>query len=72
MMMDTKCEALAFPVLLPKGQFGYTDEREIKLSPVKYFNARLLRYSCRFATSPEYLFFAQFIMEQKRYKIVLV
>ena len=65
-MRDTKCEKLAFPVLFPKGQFGYTDKREIKLSPVKYFNARLLHYSGRFATNPEYLFFAQFIMEQKK------
>ena len=41
-MTDKKCEQLAFPVLFPKGRFGYTDERKIKLSPVKYFNARLL------------------------------
>ena len=71
-MRDTKYEELAFPVLFPKGQFGYTDKREIKLSPVKYFNARLLHYSGRFATNPEYLFFAQFIMEQKKYQIVLI
>ena len=38
--------------MFPKGQFGYTDEREIKLSQVKYFNARLLHYSGRFATNP--------------------
>ena len=38
-MTDKKCEQLAFPVLFPKGRFGYTDERKIKLSPVKYFNA---------------------------------
>ena len=38
----------------------------LKLSPVKYFNARLLHYSGRFATNPEYLFFAQFIIEQKK------
>ena len=65
-MRDTKCEELAFPVLFPKRQFRYTDEREIKLSPVKYFNAQRLHYSGRFATNPEYLFFAQFIMEQKK------
>ena len=35
-MTDKKCEQLAFPVLFPKGCFGYTDERKIKLSPVKY------------------------------------
>lgn len=65
-MTDKQCEELAFPVLFPKGQFGYTVERKIKLSPVKYFNARLLHYSGRFATNPEYLFFAQFIIEQKK------
>ena len=53
-MTDKKCEELAFPVLFPKGQFGYTEERKIKLSPVKYFNARLLHYNGRFATNPEY------------------
>ena len=52
--------------MFPKGRFGYTDERKIKLSPVKYFNARLLHYTGRFATNPEYLFFAQFITEQKK------
>ena len=32
-----------YPVTVQeKRQFGYTVEREIKLSPVKYFNARLL------------------------------
>ena len=66
LMMDKNCEELAFPVLFPKGQFGYTVEREIKLSPVKYFNARLLHHSGRFATNSEYLFFAQFIIEQKK------
>ena len=66
-MSDTECEELAFPVLFPKGQYGYKDgNRIIKLSPVKYFNARLLHYSGRFATNPEYLFFAQFITEQKK------
>ena len=66
LMTDKQCEELAFPVLFPKGRFGYTVEREVKLSPVKYFNARLLHYSGRFATNPEYLFFAQFIREQKK------
>ena len=66
LMTDKLCEELSFPVLFPKGRFGYTVERDIKLSPIKYFNARLLHYSGKFATNPEYLFFAQFIMEQKK------
>ncbi|CAB4019654.1 Hypothetical predicted protein [Paramuricea clavata] len=53
-------------VLFPKGRFGYNVERDIKLSPIKSFNARLLHYSGKFPTNPEYLFFAQFIMEQKK------
>ena len=47
-MADTKCEELAFPTLFPKGRFGYTEDRRIKLSPVKYFNARLLHYKKQF------------------------
>lgn len=41
-MINTKCEELAFPVLFPEGRFGYTYDREIKWTSVKYFNARLL------------------------------
>ena len=33
---------------------------------LKYFNARLLHHSGRFPNNPEYLFFAQFIIEQKK------
>ena len=47
LMMDKKCEELAFPALFPKGRFGFTHEQTIKMSPVKYFNARLLHYSGR-------------------------
>ena len=61
-----KCEEVAFPVLFPNGRFGYAYNRDIKLSTVKYFNAQLLHYSGRFATNPEYLFFAQFVIEQKK------
>ena len=66
LFVDETCEELSFPVLFPKGRFGYTIEQDIKLSPIKYFNARLLHYGGKFATNPEYLFFAQFIMEQKK------
>ena len=65
-MLDKQCEELAFPVLFPRGRYGYKAERQVNISPVKYFNAKLLNYSRRFATNPEYLFFAQFIIEQKK------
>ena len=64
-MTDKHCEELAFPVLFPNGRFGYIAEKSVNLSPSKYFNARLSYYSSRFAINPEYLFFAQFIIEQK-------
>ena len=65
-MTDKQCEEPAFPALFPKGKFGYNADRDVKLSPVKYFNARLFHYSGHFARNPEYLFFAQFIIEQKK------
>ena len=39
---DDHCDELAFPYLFPTGKFGYKVKREIPLSPVKYFNQRLL------------------------------
>ena len=38
----------------------------VSVNLVRYFNARLLHCSGRFATNPEYLFFAQFIIERKK------
>ena len=65
-MKDKRCEELAFPVLFPKGRYGYTTERNNRLTLTKYFNARLLHHSGRFASNPEYLYFAQFMIEQKK------
>ena len=64
-MQDKHCEELAFPVLFPKGQFGYQVEREVRLSPTKYFNARLLNYTGRFAANPEYLFLPSTLLNKK-------
>ena len=65
LMNDEFCEELSFPTFFPRGRFGYRVERPVKISPTKYFNARLLHYSGRYAMNPEYLFFAQFLIEQK-------
>jgi len=66
-MLDKQCEELAFPVMFPKCRYEYSSGRQVAISPVKYFNARLQHYSGRFAINPEYLFFfAQFIIEQKK------
>ena len=65
-MQDKYCEELAFPALFTMGRLGHHVERRVKLSPIKYFNARLLNYTGKFAANPEYLFLAQYITEQKK------
>ena len=57
---------MASPTLFPTGKFGFQVKRDVRLSPAKYFNARLLNYAGRFATNPEYLFFAQYVTEEKK------
>ena len=69
-MTDKLCEELAFPVLFPKGRFGYTAERQIKLSPVKYFNARLLHYSGRFEKTQNIFFLPSILLNRKKYLTV--
>lgn len=39
LMSDNNCEELAFPVLFPKGRFGYMVERAVYSSPTRYFSA---------------------------------
>ena len=38
-MLDKKREELPFPVLFPKGRYGYTTDRQVAILPVKYLNA---------------------------------
>ena len=61
---DQYCEELAHPHLFATGNFGYKIERNIKLSPVKYFNQRLLNYKQKFASDADYIFFALSVMQQ--------
>ncbi|XP_062600308.1 uncharacterized protein LOC134261943 [Saccostrea cucullata] len=56
-------DAMAFPNLYPDGKFGYFEDRPIKLSPTKYFNARLFCADKRFARDNQFIFFAQFMIE---------
>ena len=44
MLTDNSCEELAHPYLFPTGKFGYKVQRDIKLTPSRYFNQRLLNY----------------------------
>ena len=63
-LLDEKCEELAHPYLFPTGRFGYRVERDVKLSPVKYFNQRLLNYKQKFASDSDYIFYALSVMLQ--------
>ena len=63
-LFDEKCEELAHPHLFPTGKFGYRVERDVKLSPVKYFNQRLLNYKQKFSSDSDYIFYALSVMQQ--------
>ena len=58
MLSGDYCKELAFPYLFPEGKFGYKSIKELKLSPVKYFNQRLLNYTQIFASDSDYIFYA--------------
>ena len=60
---DEYYEELSFPHLFPTGKFGYKVRRKVTLSPVKYFNQRLLNYSQKFASDTDYIFFACNILQ---------
>ena len=60
---DGYCEELSFFHLFPTGKFGCKNRRKIPLSPVKYFNQRLLSYSQKFASDTDYIFFARNILQ---------
>ena len=65
MLMDQYCEEFAFPYLLPRGCFGYNVERDTHLNASKYFNQRLLNYTQRFASVPDYIFFAHSVLQKE-------
>ena len=65
-LSDKFCEELAFPHLFPRGRFSYKVDRQIKLSPAKYFNQRLLNYTQLFASDPDYIFFALSVIQQSK------
>ena len=49
-----------FPHLFPTGQNGY----KIPLTPSKYFNQRLPRYTQKFASDNDYIFFAHTVLQK--------
>lgn len=52
-----------FQLYFQNGRFGLFDDREVKMTPSKYFNARLFSADSRFATNNEFIFFAQYVIE---------
>ena len=48
--------------LFSTSQHGYKVEREIPLTPSKYFNQRLLYYTQKFASDNDYIFFAHIVL----------
>eukprot|EP00105_Crassostrea_gigas_P019969 XP_011438625.1 PREDICTED: uncharacterized protein LOC105336143 [Crassostrea gigas] len=56
-------EGQAFPIHFPNGKKTYTDKRNTKISMKRYFNSRLFSSDHRFASDPEYIFFAQYTAE---------
>ena len=63
LLSDEFCEELAHPHLFPTGTFGYKAERDIQISPSKYFNQRLLNYSQKFASDSDYIVFAHSVLQ---------
>ena len=54
---------MAFPTLYPDGENSFGKIRETKVSPLQYFQARLLSADTRWACHPSYIFWACNIVE---------
>ena len=68
-LFDQNCDKVAFPQFFSKGRFGSSTEREIKLSPSKYFSQRLLNYKQSFTSNSDYIFFAQLVLQEKNFRV---
>ena len=61
---DDYCKERAHPRLFPTGKFGYKVKQKFHLTPSKYFNQILLRYSQQFASDTDYIFFTHIVMQE--------
>lgn len=61
---DKHWKELAFQHLFPTEKYGYKGQRDIPLSPVKYFNQRLLSCSQKFASDSDCIFFVHSVLHQ--------
>ena len=63
-MREEHIDVKAFPIHHPNGEFGLHHKRKFKLSPVYYFNQRLLNADDRFSKDTCYLFMASYFIER--------
>ena len=56
-LSDIFCKEQSFSYLLPKGKFGFNAPRNTPISPVWYFNQRLLNFNQYFASDPDLFFY---------------
>ena len=61
------CEELAFQQYFRKSRFGYSVEREVKLTPSKYFIQKLLNDKQSLASNSDYIFLAQLVLLEKNF-----
>ena len=63
LLMEESNEAKCFPVLFPRGEPVFTDDRDVRLTLSRYLNNRLMNVDNRFAKSTQYIFYAQYLSE---------
>ena len=61
---DKFCAELSHPHLFTTAQYGYKVEKEIPLTPSKYFNQSLLHYTQKFVSDNDYIFFAHTVLQK--------
>ena len=64
-IFENRCEleVLSFPTLYPNGENGFGTARDTKVSPLEYFQTRMLSADSRWACHPSYIFWACNIVE---------
>ena len=65
-LRENGLEAKAFPAHYPTGKNTLNEDREDKLSLLRYFNLRLMSVESRFARDTSYIFFCQYLAELDR------
>ena len=65
-LMEEDWDVKSFPHLHPDGRYGLHHKREIKLSPLQYFNQRLLNKDIRFSSTPSFVYAALGYLEKQQ------